>query len=77
MFASVYHVLAKWACVSANIWTEGCYCPHFKVYVKHKAHSSVFSTSSAIASIFSFVVVVVVVICFLLYETAMGKSWNS
>lgn len=54
MFASVYHVLAKWACVSANIWTEGCYGPHFKVYVKHKAHLSVFSTSSAIASIFSF-----------------------
>lgn len=38
MFASVYHVLAKWACVSANIWTGGCYGTRFKVYVKHKAH---------------------------------------
>lgn len=38
VFASVYHVLAKWACVSANIWTGGCYGTRFKVYVKHKAH---------------------------------------
>lgn len=70
MFASVYHVLAKWACVSANIWTGGCYGPRFKVYVKHKAHSSVFSTSSAIASIFSFLLLLLSVSC------CMKQQWE-
>lgn len=71
VFASVYHVLAKWACVSANIWTEGCYGPHFKVYVKHKAHSSVFSTSSAIASIFSFLLLLLLSV-----SCCMKQQWE-